>query len=133
MYSIARCVGGDTVRAVTTDGGNVDHALAEFNKGTTIETNRLVKRLKHRNWIAPCTAKHLPLLGQVHISDISKNEVDKLVILLVTDPLNEALDHNQGLANFSHDISTSLNTIIRTCAGSFCPRQKAVKPFSEKQ
>jgi hypothetical protein len=43
VYSIARCVGEDTVRAVTTDGGNVDHALAEFNKGTTIETNSLVK------------------------------------------------------------------------------------------
>lgn len=55
-----------SVRAVTADGRHVDHTIAELDKGAT-------------------------LLGNIHISNVAQDKVDQLVVLLIADPVDEAL------------------------------------------
>lgn len=53
-------------RSVSADGTNVDHSVAEFKESA-------------------------PLLRNVQVRDIFENEVGQLLVLLFSDPLNEAI------------------------------------------
>lgn len=52
--------------SVTADGADVDHAVAELNKGTA-------------------------LLGQLQVGDIPEAEVCQFLVLLLSEPLDEAV------------------------------------------
>ena len=58
--------------SVPADGADVDHAVAELDKGA-------------------------PLDGDVEVGDVVQAEVDELLVLLLADPLDEAVGR-QGLA-----------------------------------
>lgn len=51
---------------ISSNGANVDHSITEFDKGTT-------------------------LLGQLDIRNVLQTEIDKILILLLTQPLNETI------------------------------------------
>jgi hypothetical protein len=51
---------------ITSNGADVDHAIAEFNKGTT-------------------------LLRQLDVGNITKAEIGKVLVLLLAEPLDEAV------------------------------------------
>ena len=54
------------VARVTSDGRNVDHAVAELDKGSALD-------------------------GDVEVGDVVQDELDQLLVLVLADPLDEAV------------------------------------------
>lgn len=73
--------------AVAADGRHVDHAVTEFNKGTSASFHNkyILGKLQE------CHHSKVPLLWQVHVSNVAQDKVDKLDVFLIANPFNEAL------------------------------------------